>query len=62
MQYFNGCVYAAGAKKADKEIDAPSEDELKLVQEKEHQQLMSFDQYHHFVIKENEILKLNRSN
>ena len=32
MQYFNGCVYAAGARKADKEIDAPSEDELKRVQ------------------------------
>ncbi|CAB5216519.1 unnamed protein product, partial [Rhizophagus irregularis] len=29
MQYFNGCIYAAGARKADKEIDTPSEDELK---------------------------------
>ncbi|UZO20938.1 uncharacterized protein OCT59_013347 [Rhizophagus irregularis] len=32
MQYFNGCIYAAGARKADKEIDTPSEDELKYVQ------------------------------
>ena len=32
MQYFNGCVYTAGARKADKEIDTPSEDELKHVQ------------------------------
>ncbi|CAB5353409.1 unnamed protein product [Rhizophagus irregularis] len=33
MQYFNGCIYAAGARKADKEIDTPSEDELKKIQE-----------------------------
>ena len=32
MQYFNGCVYTAGTRKADKEVDAPSEDELKHVQ------------------------------
>jgi len=32
MQYFNGCVYAAGTRKANKEIEAPSEDELKYVQ------------------------------
>ena len=32
MQYFNGCIYAAGARKADKEIDTPSEDELKYIQ------------------------------
>ncbi|CAG8608186.1 9820_t:CDS:2 [Funneliformis mosseae] len=32
MQYFNGCVYTANAKKADKKIDASSENELKYVQ------------------------------
>ncbi|CAG8656472.1 2986_t:CDS:1, partial [Funneliformis mosseae] len=32
MQYFNGCIYATSVRKADKEIDASSENKLKYVQ------------------------------